>query len=238
MIWGVLLPQNRVWNSTHILKKSKYIFHKNTYIFPWGTRTAITLIMTYIYLWGPLGSDLLQLKNGIWNPTYILKKSKYIPHKNTHIFSKENQNPNRLYHDLYFNLGTLRKWFVAFPCLNGLLNLMYIIKKNNYVLKKNMYIFHKNMSIFSKENQNPNHPCYDLYIHLWLKVFPYLKLDFRTPSTFLRKISSFFIKIKHIPHKNMYFFSKVNWDPSKPYYDWPIYSFGDPWELTWGILPP
>ena len=116
MIWGVLLPQNRVWNSTHILKKSKYIFHKNTYIFPWGTRIAITLIMTYIYLWGPLGSDLLQLKNGIWNPTYILKKSKYIPHKNTHIFSKENQNPNRLYHDLYFNLGTLRKWFVAFPC--------------------------------------------------------------------------------------------------------------------------
>ena len=53
--------------------------------------------------------------NRLWNLIYILKKNKYTLKKNKYILSKRNPNPNHPYYDLYISLGTLKKWFKAFP---------------------------------------------------------------------------------------------------------------------------
>ena len=73
-------------------------------------------------LYIPLGPSRSHLsisppKNGFWNLMYILKKNKYIIHKNTYIFSIGNQDSNHTYYDLYSPLGTLKKWFEAFSHL-------------------------------------------------------------------------------------------------------------------------
>ena len=65
-------------------------------------------------LYIPLGPSRSHLsipppKNGFWNLIYILKKNKYIIHKNTYIFSIGNQDSNHTYYDLYSPLGTLKK---------------------------------------------------------------------------------------------------------------------------------
>ena len=83
-------------------------------------------------------------------------------------------------------------WVIP-PSWNGLWNPMYILKKNKYILHKNTYIF-------SKQNRDSYPHYYDLYIPLgtlgkWFYTFPYLEMDFGTPCTSLRKISTFFIKI-------------------------------------------
>ena len=93
---------------------------------------------------------------------------------------------------------------------NGLWNPMYILKKNKYILHKNTYIF-------SKQNRDSYPHYYDLYIPLgtlgkWFYTFPYLEMDFGTPHTSLRKISTFFTK-------NTYIFFKGNWDLNHTYCD-------------------
>ena len=45
--------------SCTFLRKIKIFFTKISTFFSWSVRTPITLIMTYIFLWGPSGSDLM-----------------------------------------------------------------------------------------------------------------------------------------------------------------------------------
>ena len=96
-----------------------------------------------------------------------------------------------------------------------------------------MNILKKNKYILSKENPNPNHPYYDLYITLGtigklFEVFSHFEMDFGTSRTSLRKISTFLRKTSQFFTKICTFFPRGTrtlimliktymflWEPSK-----------------------
>ena len=179
------------------LRKISTFFIKIHTFFSRRIGTSTTHIMTYIFLWGPLKSDLRCFPTMKWtleNPTYILKKNKYILHKNAYKFFQEEPRPqSTLLWPIYSFGGSLESDLRCFP-----------IPEMNFGISctslKKKYILYKNTCIFSKGNWHLNYPHYDLFILLetlkkWFEVFPQLEMDSRTPCRSLRKINTFFTKI-------------------------------------------
>ena len=109
MIWSITPRQNGLWNLTYILKKNTFFTKMHTF-FPRVIKNPITLIMTYIFFWGPSKSNLRHSLTPKWTLELqdILRKNKYI-------LSMGNLNPNNPYYDLCIPLETLKKWFEMLP---------------------------------------------------------------------------------------------------------------------------
>ena len=116
VIWSVLPPWNRLWNLMYILKKNKYNLHKNRYIFFKENRD---LNHPYYDLYIPLGTlekvfpchkkDFGTIRTSSRKISTFFTKKKYV-----HFFQGWLRPQLPLLWP-YIPLGTLGKWFEAFP---------------------------------------------------------------------------------------------------------------------------
>ena len=132
-------------------------------------------------------------------------------------------DPNHPYYDLNIHLGKLGKWFESFS--------FHTLKSDlkPHVSLRKIWTFFIKMCIFIRAKWNPNHPYYDLSIHLrelkkWFKLFSHLEIQFGTSCTFLKKICTFLRIIHTVFTKNTYIFIRKKQDPNHPYDDLNIHS--------------